>query len=192
MAKMYVIQTGRTIWDEETRVESAPGAPLTAAGQNDVRDAARELVGFDITTVYASPSQAEQQTAQLIAEALGAKVRTREDLRELDYGLWQGLTVQEIRRRQPKLYRQWSEAPASVRPPGGETLEEVQHRLRKALREVLKRHKNGNALLVLRPVAQGLLKCLLRRAATDLLWQHVDPACTWDVVEADASVLTEG
>jgi broad specificity phosphatase PhoE len=192
MAKMYVIQTGRTIWDEQTRIESAPGTPLTETAQRDVQDAARELAVHNITTIYASVGEAEQQTAQLIAEAIGAKVRTRKDLRELDYGLWQGLTVQEIRRRQPKLYRQWSEAPASVRPPGGETLDEAQQRLRKAVRDLLKRHRNGNALVVLRPVALGLLRCLAHRETVESLWQNVPGGLTWEPFEPDSDALSEG
>jgi broad specificity phosphatase PhoE len=189
MPRMYVIQTGRTTWDEEARVESAPGAPLTASGRKDVQDAAKELASHTISIIYACGGQAEQQTAQLVADALGAKVRTHNDFRELDYGLWQGLTQDEIKRRQPKLFRQWSEDPASVRPPGGETLGEAQQRLCKAVKEVLKRHRNGGALVVLRPVALGLIKCLIRRDGVGSLRQNVHEACCWDVLEADMSDL---
>ncbi len=191
MPRMYVIQTGRTTWDDQTRVESAPGAPLTASGRRDVQDAAKELASHTISIIYASSGQAEQQTARLVADALGAKVRTQNDLRELDYGLWQGLTQEEIKRRQPRLFRQWSEAPASVRPPGGETLHEAQRRLRKAMKEILKRHRNGGALVVLRPLALGLVKCLVRQDAIESLWRNVDGACCWDVFEADMKDLDE-
>jgi broad specificity phosphatase PhoE len=190
MAKMYVIQTGRTVWDEQTRVESAPGAPLTQEGQQDVQEAARELAAHAaITTIYASDGQAEQQTAHLIARTLGAKVRTSRGLREIDYGLWQGLTQEQIKRRQPRLFRQWIDSPATVRPPGGESLDEVQQRLCKAVRGILKRHRNGQALVVLRPVALGLLKCLVRRDRIESLWQNVQRCCLWDVLEPDQELL---
>lgn len=190
MPSMYVIQTGRTTWDEQARVESVAGAPLTEAGRQDVQDAAKELTGHAITTLYACCGQAEQQTAEGIAGVIGAKVRIQNELRELDYGLWQGLTLEEIKRRQPKLHRQWLDAPASVRPPGGETLEEAAGRLRAATMGILKRHKAGGALLVLRPVAFGLLKCLLRREAIESIWRNVSEACTWDVLDADVNALS--
>ena len=189
MTTMYVMQTGRTIWDEQVRVESAPGAPLTEIGQKDVQDAAKELAGHSISVIYASDGQAEQQTAHLVADAVGVKIRTRNDLRELDYGLWQGLTHEEIKRRQPKLFRQWQESPASVRPPGGESLDEARHRLGQALKDILKRHKDGEALVVLRPVAMGLVKCLVRQHQVDSLWQNVSDLCQWDLLEADAEDL---
>jgi len=189
MARMYVIQAGRTVWDEQSRIDSAPGAPLAASGQKDVQDAARELAALSITTIYASGGQAEQETAQLLAAALGAKIRTRKELRELDYGLWQGLTEEEVRRRQPKLFRQWTDAPGSVRPPGGETLQEAFQRLCEAMRAIIKRHRNGNALVVLRPVARGLLKCLTNGGTVEPVWQNVGDSCEPEAFEADPAAL---
>ena len=191
MAKLYVIQTGRTVWDEQTRIEPLPGAPLAPSGLEDVRQAARQLASASITTIYACTGQAEQETAMVLADELGAKIRIHKGLRELDYGLWQGLTQGELKRRQPKLFRQWNEAPASVRPPGGETLAEAEQRIRKAIREIVKRHRNGEVLVVLRPVVHGLLRCLLRHDTLDALWQNVDDQCCWELLEADHETLRE-
>jgi len=185
MARMYVIQTGRTVWDEQARIESASGAPLADAGRRDVQVAAAELDVLSITTIYASNGQAEQETARALAERVGAKVRTRKELRELDYGLWQGLTEAEIRHRQPKLFRQWSDAPNSVRPPGGETLPEALDRLKRAVRDIVKRHRNGNAVIVLRPVARALVKCLNNGGEMEGLWQYADDTCHAEPLEAD-------
>jgi len=191
MGKMFVIQTGRTTWDDQTRVESVPGAPLTALAEGAVREAARELLAEAISIVYACEGQAERQTAGLIAEALGVKIRIDNELRELDYGLWQGLTREEIKRRQPKLYRQWTESPASVRPPGGETLQEAHQRLRKAMKGILKRHRTGGALIVLRPLARALTRCLVGGNGIESIRQNAYEPCTWDVFEADLKDLEE-
>jgi broad specificity phosphatase PhoE len=192
MARLYVIQTGRTTWDEQARVESSLGAPLSPAGAAEVQDAARQLLAVQapIEVIYTSAGAAEQQTAECVAAVLGAKVRVRKDLCELDYGLWQGLTQEEMKRRQPKLFRQWMEAPASVRPPGGETLDEAGKRIKKAIKDVIKRHKDGQALVVLRPVALGLVRCLVRRQGAEQLWQNVHAACQWELIEADNSLLS--
>lgn len=190
MAKFYVMRTGQTTWEEQSRIESTAGAPLTEQGAMQVRDAARELTDHGIKAVFAcTTGQAESQTAQLVADALSVKVRGNGMLHELDYGLWQGLTRGEIKRSQPRAYRQWTKAPASVRPPEGETLQEAQERLKSALRDITKRHRNGTALLVLRPVLMGLLRCLSEDQSIDALWQHVDDASTWGCYEVDLSVL---
>ena len=185
MAALYVMQTGQTTWEAQSRVESAAGAPLTEQGTRAVEDAAHQLRNETIGAIYASKGEAERQAAALAATILRLKVRTEQQLREIDYGLWQGLTTEEIKRRQPKHYRQWRLAPASVCPPGGETVAAAQQRLRAAVKQILKRQKNAPSLLVLRPVVAGLLRCLLYGKQINALWSHVDPTLTWERHEAD-------
>jgi broad specificity phosphatase PhoE len=173
MSILYFMPTGETTFEQQSRVESTAGAPLTEQGVEQVTEVLHRLSAQHVDAVYCSPGEAERQTAQLAGKALRAKVRLAPNLRELDYGLWQGLTVEEIRRRQPKVWRQWNEAPGTVCPPGGETLEEVQARLRKTVKGILKRHKDESPLLVLRPLALGLLRCSLEGEACESVWQRV-------------------
>jgi len=191
VSQVFLVQTGETIWEAQDRIESVAGAPLTEDGTRDVERAAQELASCqtDIRVVYACDGESERQTAELIAKALNAKVRLEPELRELDYGLWQGLTKEEFKRRQPRLYRQWAEAPASIRPPGGETLDEAQARLKTVVKEILKRHREDAALVVLRPVAVGLLQCLLTNDPVERIWRHVDGEFTWESYEMDSVVL---
>ena len=76
-------------------------------------------------------------------------------------------------------------APASVCPPGGETLGQAQERLRGALISVLKRQKDRVPLLVLRPMALGLLRCLLEKKGLEMFWQHAKLESAWCSYEAD-------
>ena len=191
ISTLFVVQTGQTIWEVQDRIESVPGAPLTEVGASSVERAADELAacGSPICAVYACDGESERQTAALVAEALGMKIRTDPELREVDYGLWQGLTREELKRRQPKMYRQWAEAPSSVRPPGGEMLQEAQERLKAAIKSILKRHKEDAPVLVLRPVAVGLLRCLVTNDPVEQIWNHVDNEFTWGSYETDSLSL---
>ena len=188
MSKLYVLQTGQTTWEAQERIESAGGAPLTDQGLEEVAASAQSLREAGIGVLYAA-GEAERETAECVAREVGVKVRFEDDLRELDYGLWQGLTFEEVRRRHPKLYRQWAEAPASVRPPGGETLAEARERLRSVLREIVKRHKGGAALVVLRPVMRALVACLAQGTDLEDLWHRVERKSPWDLYEMDGVSL---
>lgn len=189
MTRLCVIKTGQTTSEVESRVESLAGAPLTSKGVDDIRAVASELASQGIDAIYAAAGEGEAQTGQLVAKALRVKVRTQEDLREIDYGLWQGLTFDEIKRRQPKVYRQWAEAPTTVRPPGGEGLTEAHQRIREAIAGIIKRHKDSSPLVVLRPVALGLLHCILADKSPAEIWQQRDPAFTWSSYEMDERLL---
>ena len=189
MAKLYVIKTGQTTFEQAERVESTAGAPLTPQGESEVRAAANELAKHPVDAIYASGGESEQQTARLVGKIVGAKIRTVADLSEIDYGLWQGLTIEEIKRRQPKVYRQWSEVPTTICPPGGETLTEVRDRITKAVEGIFHRRKKGTPLLVLRPVAMGVLRCLLEKKPPDKLWEQTELRCNWCSYEIDGISL---
>lgn len=189
MGKLYVIQTGTTTWEEESRVESMAGAPLSDTGRAQAQTVAGELAGKGLRAIYASSGEAEQQTAAVVAGVIGAKIKTINELHEIDYGLWQGLTLEEIRRRQPKVFRQWTEDPSSVRPPGGETLQEARARLREAVKDILRRSKDEPVLVVLRPIALALLKGIVNPTDPADAWPPVaQPTRAW-VFEVDDKTL---
>ena len=189
MGKVYVIQTGQTALEAQSRIDAVAGSPLTDGGIQAVRHCAAQLRELGVSDVIAGSGEAERHSAKLAAKELGAKVRTEQGLRELDFGLWQGLTVEEIRKRQPKLYRDWLESPTSVRPPGGETLEEARGRLRAALKQILKRYRNSVPLLVLPPVMRGLMECVARDLQTDAIWQNVETEFAWADYEINGNGL---
>ena len=54
-------------------------------------------------------------------------------MQNLDHGLWQGMLIEDVRRKQPKVYRQWQEQPETVCPPEGEMLSQAEERIRTAM-----------------------------------------------------------
>lgn len=186
---IILIQTGQTTWDVDARIESATGAPLTDVGIETAETIAPELTDQGLRCLYACPSESAQQTAQLIAKAIGVKLHADDAIAELDFGLWQGLTVEEIKRRQPKLYKQWTNDPSITCPPGGETVQDAQDRIRQRIKDLAKKPKNTPAGLVLRPVSTGLLRCLLAGASLSDLWQYVQPSFTWMSFDIDPDQL---
>lgn len=187
---LYLARTGRTVWEEQARIESNAGVPLSESGVDEVLRLAGELGDCSVSAVYCPPGEAEKQTAKLLARKLGVKRHTVEELREIDYGLWQGLTTDEIKRRQPRVFRQWRKTPKTVQPPGGESLGDVEQRLRRAVREIIRRKKGtGSPLLVLRPVALTLLRSIVREEDMETLWCNGDPDFTWGAYETDDHLI---
>lgn len=177
MTTLYVMKTGQTGLSESNRIEGTIGAPLTLEGAAAVREMAGELAGRGVAVTYSSENESDHQTAQIAAHELGVRHAFSNDLRDLDYGLWQGLEVEEIKRRQPKAYRQWLEEPTSVCPPEGETLNEARGRLMRTVGKIVRRHRGQNVLLVLHPMAAALVRCGLVGAPLESVWeQYAHPA----------------
>lgn len=172
--RVLVIRSGMTAWDESGRVQGAADLPLSETGRLEVRDRAAELAGEDLSVVLAASDEASVQTAGLIADATGSKVRILAPLGEVHLGLWEGLPMAELESRYPRACRQWMEDPACVSAPDGENLAEAEDRIIGELCKAVQRVRGGGAVgVVLRPFALGLVRCWLSGAPTCELWTHI-------------------
>jgi broad specificity phosphatase PhoE len=180
---LFAVKTPQTLWDEQNRVEHAAGSPLTQTGQEQAARIAGELAGRKVGAIYASEGEAEIQTARILAKKTGGKIRRDERLRELDYGLLQGLTVGEFKKRHAKIFKLWRESPEGFKAPSGETLEQLRKRVVGALREVARKQRGKPPVLVLRPVALAVLECIVHGEDVSMLWSHMDPDFTWTSFE---------
>ncbi len=120
---------------------SEPGPPLDEHGRAQAAAAAAlvERIGRDLwgdipfpAEVVASPMVRTQETAAVVAARLGLPVRTDAAFQEADFGRWQGLTSEQIEERWPGQLEPWH-TDGRVRPPGGESIEDVGVRLRAGL-----------------------------------------------------------
>jgi broad specificity phosphatase PhoE len=121
----------------------------------------------------------------MIAEALGIKVKELPKLANLDHGLWHGRQVEEVRQRQPKVYRQWQENPASICPPEGETLAQVQGRVEAVFRKLVKRHERESIAVVCPEPLASVVIAWLRIVPLGDIWKAECRCGCWDLVELE-------
>jgi len=91
---------------------------LSRAGTRQAVELARQVGQAD--RVVSSPAARALQTARPIADASAVPVEVEDDLREIDFGAFDGRTFASIRREHPGLYRTWMHDPTAVHFPGGE------------------------------------------------------------------------
>jgi len=99
------------------------------------------------------------ETARLIGESIGREPVVDERLAELNYGTWEALTLDEIKRVTPAIYRAWEQDPGSVAPPGGETGAQLIERITPFLADLAPRHPTGNVAVVCHKTVCRLLAC---------------------------------
>lgn len=169
MTQVVLIRPGATVYDEQDRVQGVLDVPLSDRGRAEVARLAATLPdaltleGLALAALYCGPGESVVRTAEAVGKALGLRPRRIDDLRNLDQGLWQGLQIEEIKRRNLRVFRQWLDHPMTVCPPLGETVENALERIKGAMKPLMKRHQ-GEALglVVAEPLAQ-LISCQLRR-----------------------------
>ncbi|MCE5277009.1 MAG: histidine phosphatase family protein [Planctomycetaceae bacterium] len=189
MTTLYLIAAGKSLWLEQQRLESPAGSPLAPGAEQDVAAIAEQLKGRGIEDIYSGPGEQELASIEIIAAALDVKARIEEELREMDFGLWQGLSAADFKRRQAKVYKLWVENPAAVRPPEGETLQQVQQRLAAALKDLAHKHEGESFAVVLRPMALVVAQCLLEGLSLDEVRAKVMGPFAWNSYEMDSREL---
>ena len=139
MTEIAVIRPGCTDFDSQNRISGRLDLPLNADGEAQTDSLIETLRSLDVSFLLCGPGEPSEPTAARVGAALDLPIKVRDDLRNLDQGLWQGLTVADVHRRYPKLLRQWQEAPESVCPPEGEQVSGALARVRKVLKKPLKK-----------------------------------------------------
>ncbi len=167
MTQVVLIRPGATAYDEQNRVQGILDIPLSERGRVEVAQLAADLPanlqGLALSALYCGPGESVVRTAEAVGKVLGLRPKRLDDLRNLDQGLWQGLQIDEIKRRNLRVFRQWQDDPLTVCPPLGETVEDALERIRAALKPLFKRHQGETiGLVVGEPLAQ-LIACHLRR-----------------------------
>ena len=95
MTTLLLVRHGETDWNADGRLQGHTDRPLTDFGRRQARDLAAALAGEDLTAIYSSDLTRARETAEIVAERLGLPVVLDRDLREKDWGNWEGLTAVE-------------------------------------------------------------------------------------------------
>lgn len=134
--RFYLVRHGQTEWNIEGKVQGKTDIALNETGLLQARLLAGALSDCGASCVYTSTLKRAGQTAEEIAEETGIPVIASGDLREADFGLWEGMTWEEIARDFPQTAAQWEKTPALVTPDGGESPEECRRRCRRIVERI--------------------------------------------------------
>lgn len=189
--RVVVVRHGETTWSASGQHTSRTDLPLTPAGRASAAALRDVLAARPFARVFTSPLQRARVTCELVG--LGEVAEVRSELREWDYGDYEGLTTAEIRRSVPG-WDLWTDG-----APGGETPDQVGARVDALIREVcavdgdvaLFSHGHLSRVLAARwvelPVSTGRSLMLSTGAFGVLSWDRGTPVIErWNLDAADA------
>jgi len=135
MTTLFLARHGQTVWHRENRFAGSSDIALNAAGEVQACALADWAAAQTIEAVIASPLIRARDTAWPVAARLGLPLATDARLRESDFGAAEGLTMAELRARDPEVAEAFIADPAANPWPGGEAPEAVAVRALAALRD---------------------------------------------------------
>jgi broad specificity phosphatase PhoE len=134
LRRLILIRHGETTEGSAERMIGSGDPPLSAEGEQQLRAAARTLRAQFADAIVASTQRRAWQAAQYLAP--GQKIRLENDLREIDFGRWEGKRLPEIEASDPVLYKAWREGTEGFEYPGGELRAEFRKRVERGLQRI--------------------------------------------------------
>lgn len=147
MLRLILIRHGETDWNAAGRYQGQTDTELNAAGREQARQVAARLADLSFDAAYASDLKRAWETAQIIADRTGVAVQSEPRLREIGFGVIEGLTWAEASERHPEVLQHWL-ADRDQPPPGGESASDFIARVSALIDDLAARHDGQTVLLV--------------------------------------------
>lgn len=158
MSRLLLVRHGETELNSSLRYWGRSDVALSDIGLRQTERLRERLNREKIDFIYSSDLKRALVTAQIIALRDNLKVVACPELREIDFGRLEGLTFDEVNRLYPEVARMWMERNLSLVYPGGESLAELDKRVRQ-FRSRLEGHNKEETILIV--AHSGVLRTLL-------------------------------
>lgn len=160
--KLLLIRHGETPVNVAGKMHrNTDTAGLSDKGKEQAQQVAKVCRDQGVDMLYSSPETRALETAEVIAHELGLQTLVIEGLRERNWGAWEGKSFAEIR---PTLDAMSLEERYIFRPPGGETWQEMDERLFRAVQEIVHRANKASAIVTHAGEIRALIPLLLGEA----------------------------
>jgi probable phosphoglycerate mutase len=146
--RIFLIRHGATVLTAEDRFAGSTNVELSDEGRAQARTLAERLETEVVAAVYASPLKRTVDTAAIIAAPHRLEPVTRDGLREIDHGRWEGLTRKEVAASFCDEYNAWEHDPFTFAPEGGEAGVSVMARALPVIRDIVTRHAGCTVAIV--------------------------------------------
>jgi alpha-ribazole phosphatase/probable phosphoglycerate mutase len=149
MKRIWLIRHGEPVAEARGRCYGSLDFGLSEEGRRQIERVADYVRSEPISAVYTSPRSRAWEGAKILAAAVSVPVlEVVEDLREMHFGDFEGLTYDEIAAQNPEFYRLWMKNPTEAVFPNGESFREMCNRVLRAFQAIEHKHDGQTVALV--------------------------------------------
>ncbi|MBS5981317.1 MAG: histidine phosphatase family protein [Clostridium butyricum] len=145
---IMLIRHGETEWNILGKFQGSTDIPLSNEG---IRQAfmLKERLKSDFDYIFSSPLKRAYETAKILCDESGKQVSIAEEIREINFGEWEGLTVKGIAEKYPDIFNEWRNDKREGKFCGGDmsTLN-ASIRAKNCIMEIANRHKGKKIVIV--------------------------------------------
>ena len=158
---IFLARHGETAWSRDDYFCGSSDVELSDAGQRQAEALAQALHAVPLAAIYASSLARAVATAVPVAAGHGLQAASVAELREMDFGAWEGRLRADVATTDAARYHAWQRDPAMVAPSGGENAYVVAARVMPALAQLIAAHTGETVLIVGHKTVNRILLCHL-------------------------------
>lgn len=148
MLELIMVRHGATDRNNSGIYYGWTDTPLNKTGKEQALKLHHKLIKEPINRIYTSTLSRAQMTAQIIKGNRDLCIVERENLREINFGEWEGLSHTQIEQKEPVLYKMWCDDWTGYCIPGGESAKMVHLRAVMEINRIIKENKTGRIVVV--------------------------------------------
>ncbi len=176
--RLYLIRHGEIEPAAMGKLIGHTDVALSERGVAQARSLAEKLAYVRLDAVYSSDLRRAYRTAEIIAEHNQLSAQPSAAWREINMGMWDGLTLSALNDEEPEQVASLFNDPASFEYPGGESFADFTMRIQRALDQLLQTHPNGEiALVVHGGVCRAIIGSVLEMPMRNWLRLSQDYGC---------------
>ena len=185
--RIFLLRHGETDWNRTARYQGITDVPLNGIGIEQAHRLGVRLSRIAPDRVLSSPLSRAAKTAEIImgVNASSADIETREELREISFGIWEGLSIPEIKEIDGETFKKWRLAPFSCAPEGGDDYADIFERSKAFASSLTGEGSRGQNTFVVAHggILRAITAALLGFSDIDLLWKMRFDNCSITIVD---------
>jgi len=177
--RLTLIRHGITRWNKESRYCGCRDIGLSREGRQQAKRLAKSLKLIKFAKIYSSDRKRALQTSRIIFKK--TKIIKVRALKEIDFGVLEGLRHQEIMKKYPSIYKKWLSDPYQNCIPGAEPMEAFENRVNRAMKKIVRSNPGKDLAIVCHGGVIGIFVCSILKKNN--FWRYVPKAASLTVVE---------
>jgi broad specificity phosphatase PhoE len=183
--RVFLLRHGETCANIEQRYQGKTQSELSELGISEAKELSKFLSKERFSAVYSSTLTRSFHTARIIAAAHELEVIQVKDLIERDYGVWENMTFDEIRKKYPSMYSRWLSDPGKTKITKAESLDALQKRGVAAIDKIVKSNLNKTVCVVGHGGMNRAILFHYMNIGLNNFWRIKQDNCCVNIIEFD-------
>jgi alpha-ribazole phosphatase len=190
--RLYLVRHGETQWNAVNKIQGHSDIPLSLDGRRQAEKLEKLISNLNIDVVYSSDLIRAVTTAEIILSELKLPINKHQNLREINFGHWEGCTFKEINEKYQEAASRWRQDPDIINIPGGEKLSEVVQRTMAVIYSIINDHPDQNVLIVCHGGVIRAIICSIMGIDLKRYWRLRLENCSLSILHFPDNVVSNG